>query len=171
MFRYLNLKNIFPKIFLLIVLASASSCGNDVTNTINGMWSIDSLVYKGVDIRNCLLSNLIVFHDKSINLPVTEDRCAGFEEFNENGNWKLIENSEIPILVNVNSKNALFKGNLRVEFYPDYNEKLLKMRLSSDSVCVICSKFLFDFDKNRTLVNFLSNKSQAGVVLRTVPNK
>lgn len=115
------------------------------------MWVIDTVYYKDVDVKACLLSNIIIFHEnKQCKLPYSESRCLNELGFiNEvGGKWILEEEDSGVFFLNFKTGNRLFNGVQRVWFYKGDDEGLLKMELYSDSLYMICSKWLYDYRKD-----------------------
>ncbi len=141
----------------LIISVSFLSCKNKVEETLVGLWSIDTIVYKEYEIRNCLSNNIISFNNDLCDLPISRNRCEGLNEFVRKGHVDIIfsENSKQPLMLKISSSNEIFGGSHRMIFKKDDLNKLLKMELISDSLYLICRKGLFDYDSNTELVNDL----------------
>jgi hypothetical protein len=139
----------------VLVLTFFISCKGKVERTIEGLWSIDTIVYKQYEIRNCILSNVINFNEDFCELPITENFCEGLVEYSEDGEWKFYKTDSIPLRLRINTDNAIFSGTHRMIFKKDDKNKLLKMVLYSDSLYVVCRKGLFNYDGNLGLVDDL----------------
>jgi|GEM_PF-1359681 len=149
-------------IALIAMWCLMASCRNKVKNTITGWWTIDTIIYQGYEIRPCLLSNWLEFYESGIlQLPTPEDRCSNlFSEYNTKGTWRTLQPDSIPLQIVIESKNVIFKGSHQVVFRDDAEDHLLKMEIKSDSLYVVCRKGLFDYDRNRDLVEYLVQLSQ-----------
>lgn len=66
-----------------------SSCKSKVDKTVEGSWSIDTIIYKQYEIRNCLSVNIISFEQMFCNLPITRERCEGLIEYVRGGQWEI----------------------------------------------------------------------------------
>lgn len=151
------------KVSLFIIAFSFCfvSCSNKVNHTLNGWWSIDVIYYKGYDIRVCLLSNSIVFHEKNnaVELPVTQNRCDElFTEFVKKGEWNIIQNNN-SIELEFQGENKIFAGKHHVRFIDDYKNRMLLMEIQSDSLFIVCRKGLFEYGKNINTVKELVDMS------------
>jgi len=137
------------------------SCGQNVVETIDGVWTIDTLIYEELDSRICLFSNVLIFDEKNVSLPITGDRCEGLSIYDDKGTWSLIRLDSIPLQINIRSKNPMFSGNHQIVFFGDDKYKLLKMRIISDHLYMVASKTLFNYDRNIDLINDLIEQSSS----------
>lgn len=144
-------------IVLVAICCLTASCRNKVKNIITGWWTIDSLIYMNYDIRTCLLSNSFWFNKNgSIDLPIPKNYCSELvTEYNRKGMWSTLKTDKIPLLMRIESKNVIFRGTHQIIFRDDATNHLLKMEIKSDSLYVVCRKGLFDYDRNRDLVEYL----------------
>lgn len=143
------------------VLFSGCSSNSNLNNGVCGGWSIDTLYFIDDDITACMVINGITFEEnRVVLLPVTEYFCEGFEEYVDKGEWDIIDNDSISNQLIITTKNHFFNGIHRIEFYPDYQNKLLKMRISSDSLYVVCRKFFVNFDKSINFIRALEEKTK-----------
>ncbi len=141
----------------LLLLASFFSCRSKVEEALNGQWSIDTIIYRQYEIRNCLSVNIISFNRDICDLPITRNRCEGLNEFVRKGMAEVDYNgdSTTPLVLKIFSDNEMFGGTHRMIFRKDDENRLLKMELISDSLYLVCRKGLFDYDNNIDLVNDL----------------
>ena len=144
---------------LLLSIFTLTSCKDKVNHTLEGCWSIDTIYYKGKDIRFCFLSNVIDFFEKSkCELPFTEDSCNNIITTDSLGSWMVIKSDTFPRYIKIDSKNFIFAGTHKLIFYKDEKNKLLKIKLTSDHLFIIARKGFFDFDENINTINKLTNQ-------------
>lgn len=145
------------RLFLIwiLILVTFACCKSKVERTLEGLWSIDTIIYKQYEIRNCILGNVIKFEHPSCDLPTTESYCEGLVEYIREGQWEVEKTDSIPLVLKIETKNMIFSGVHKMTFRKDEQNKLLKMELRSDSLYVICRKGLFNYDGNQDLVNDL----------------
>jgi hypothetical protein len=139
-----------------------SSCQSNVVKTLDGWWTIDTLVFGNYgDIRNCVSSIIIFKEDQSCNIPPTQILCNNIEAYEEKGKWSLKYTDTVPVLINIVSDNRIFKGTHEVYFYIDERNRLLKMAWLSDSLYMVCKKGMYSVDahiKTVTEIIDLTNK-------------
>lgn len=153
-------KNIFA--ILMLLMFSSCTKHQKVASAIEGWWTMDTIIYKNYNIRNCLGDNSLFFHfDKKSQFPVAENKCGNIitGSFDSSGDIKLtnsnLENDTIPFRLTINTKNQLFSGVYKISFDKDSENHLLKMELLSDKLYIVCRKGLFNYDENVDLVNEL----------------
>ena len=128
---------------------------NKASKAISGWWSIDTVIYQGYDLKYCA-NNSITFDKNTVMLSTTHHRCPEIiETWDENGIWDLYA-KEDSIQLKINTKNRMFNGTYNIQFYKDPKKKLLKMKITSDSIYIICRKGMFCYDCEKSLVNDLT---------------
>lgn len=148
-------------IAFIIWISILSSCRSKIDYTITGWWTIDSIIFKGNDIRYCLLSNSIDFNQSDCKLPITENFCNGIvESWERKGNWNTFSNDNSMFNIDIQSKNVIFNGRHRIVFYKNETQKLLMMEFISNDLTMVCRKGLYDYDRNIKTINYLIEKSK-----------
>lgn len=152
-------------IFAIATLLLFNSCVRKnyrVTSTIEGWWTMDTIIFKNYNIRNCLGDNSLFFHfDKKSIFPAARNNCGSVitGSYDNTGEITLansnIKNDTIPFRLIVKTKNQLFSGVYKIAFDKDSKNHLLKMELVSDNLIIICRKGLFNYEKNIDLINEL----------------
>ena len=135
--------------FFLCSIFLFSSCSTEVENTIQGWWTIDNVYYKNEDVLTSLSSNSIFFKEENCQFPSLNNNIS-----RSNGVWSLINSGNAQIL-KVTTSDKAFTGNYKVSFEEDQKNKLLKMNLTSETVSIKCTKGLFNFDRNKGLIERL----------------
>lgn len=155
------MKHFLATITLILFLSFIISCNSDVKSGVEGMWSIDTISYKGYDIKLCLTLNVISF-DRRAQLPTTGYRCSELiTVFDPFGDWEISNKDNAPLSLRIESKNQLFAGEHQIKFKRNPRNQNLTMEIISPDLYVTCNKFLFSCDENEALVNrliMLSNK-------------
>jgi hypothetical protein len=153
------------KLLLIFGLALIfhSCIDHKVDKVVQGIWSIDKgcLVYKKVDISNCMNSNIIVIGE-SCRFPKTRKNfCTDIINANDDaGTYELISQDNGYRII-FDTKNELFSDQeFDVLFDKDEEEGLLKMILVSNSLWIRCTKGLFDYDANKEFVEELIRVTQ-----------
>jgi hypothetical protein len=146
----------------IIALFSSCSKTREIKTTIQGLWTIDTIYYKGVDMQYCLQSDNMFKFDGSGEciLPITENNCAGFSTFVKTGNWDIVRTDSIHIILNIQTPNSMFSGKFKIVFKKDDNERLLKMEIKSSNLYLVCRKGLYSYSGNMDVINDLVNISQ-----------
>jgi hypothetical protein len=157
------------RVFSLIILVFLlTACKSEVEDTIEGMWTIDTVQYNGYDILTCLNSNVIFFKDGEPTTFPTVDRCNDFKVKNRKpkGIWEVVNttspNDSIPLRIKITEGGNIFEGTHKVAFHADPSQKLLKMEIWSDSLYILSSKGMFNYDKNLSTVKRLETVSWKG---------
>jgi len=70
----MNKLNLIAIAFLPFFL---SMCSSNAEIGVRGVWSIDTIYYRNDDVRACLLSNIVIFHDEYLELPTTANYVMG----------------------------------------------------------------------------------------------
>ena len=151
-------QNVYLIAFLTVCWVNFS-CKSNVTKIVEGIWSIDTLLYNQSEIRSCLLSNTVVF-DKSgsATLPIAGGLLCPEIKSAKDGEWS-IDVSNNNVVLNIISDSSFLNGNYIVHFRRDSINKLLKMEFNSDSIYVVCRKGLFNYDANILLIDELESLS------------
>lgn len=131
-----------------------TSCRNKVDKGIIGWWSMDTIYYKGYDIKYCLWLNTISFRKNSCEFEETNGNCLDINESGKYGTWK-VNTDNIPYTLEIRSENKIFDGKHTIKFKRDDGNKLLKMEIESDSLYIVCRKGLFNYKENEKLINEL----------------
>ena len=118
----------------------------DLDNKLIGVWSID-INQTVVDRNNWqnILSNILALESDFTCSGISFYDTISDKRFNKKGTWQSIsKNGQDSIILNI--RDNPMNGRYKIEFYRDFEKKLLKMRLSNDYIEFTCSKFLQNFD-------------------------
>lgn len=130
-----------------------------VSKLVEGVWSVDTIYYGKYDIKQCLLSNMVVFKETQCDLPISEDRCEDIGRvYSGIGAWEAIETDSGAFFIRFKTENKLFKGQQRIIFRIGDSKGLLKMEIGSDSLYAICSKGLYDYRKHMKYVKTIIDR-------------
>lgn len=153
-------------ILFLGAFALLSSCSDKLDKAMEGSWSIDTIYYKGYDVRVCLSLNVLTYHGNYIaDLPVAHNRCETVikNSTDRTGSWEIVKsslpNDTIPLRMKFVTGNELFAGTHKIVFYKDLPNKLLKMEIYSDDLYIVARKGLFNFDSNIKMIDYLEKIS------------
>jgi len=126
-------------IYILLIVALSSCSSETIKKEIYGPWGIDTLMYNNEDCLSKLYVNYIYFDNKNAILPISGERCAIKNNYQE-GIWK-ISNLQSKHILTIETKNYFFKERefeLNVIYYSNYKKKIL--RIKSDSLYLIGSR-------------------------------
>jgi hypothetical protein len=101
---------VFMLLFMVYLL---TSCKKSWTREIEGgIWLVDSINFKGNDIKHCLMVNAVSFkNDKTVHLPgVNWGLCSKIYEPEETGFFKTSEIGKDSAVIIFTSNNRIFKG-------------------------------------------------------------
>ena len=148
-------KIIFITIISSIILKSSTCSKNNNFEIVEGMWGIDTVSFKHMDVSQCLNLNIINLEKNSkCDFPMIWDDCEEIFSYDRTGSWLIIQKEKEPLKLKINSNN-FFNGNHKIVFFKDETNHLLKMRLESDSLYVICRKGLLNFNENKESIEKL----------------
>ena len=133
-------------LFTLIMLCSCSG----IKQVVKGFWTIDKIEYKKQDLFYDILSNVIIFERNKCNMPTFYEYHK--IESNEQGVWEVTQEGDKYYLT-IKTGNDIFAGKHNICFKKDYENKLIKMFITSDSLFVECRKGLFNFDKDNKIID------------------
>jgi hypothetical protein len=119
---------------------------------------MDTIYYKGYDIRYCLWLNSLTFKKQSCEFAETNGYCLNINEKGEYGTWKLNTDS-LPYTIEIRSRNKIFAGKHTIKFKRDDGNSLLKMEIESDSLYIVCRKGLFNYTANQELIDELVSQT------------
>jgi len=139
------------------------SCKSKVENAISGLWTIDTIYFENTNIKSCLNGNSFKFDfDRKARIPEGNLGCM-LTENATSSTAKIYffsdENDAIPYRLKIDTKNVVFNGVHKVVFYDDQQRKELKMEIFSKRLYVLCHKGLFNYEKEKFLINELVEKS------------
>lgn len=154
---------IFLSLLVLTTLITCVSCKRSkIEHAIEGLWSIDTILYQNQEISNCISGNFIFRINEDSRFPIVLAQCNSLVKNETRGiaRIQLIESpsdSEIPYRLKIDANNKIFSGEKKIIFYGDRKNKLLKMEIFSDSLYIVCRKGLFDLDEHESLVKLLED--------------
>lgn len=129
-------------IFLITTVFLVTSCDPKLSKDLIGIWTIDSIKMNDNEIIYHYLSNLASFEKGGIcSMPVKS------KNENRKGKWHIEEKDSTLFLTIVIEDNNL-NGTYYLSFWKDYENKLFKATLKSNDLEIICSKLLYNFDKD-----------------------
>ena len=154
--------NCYCVLFLIAVIGTVS-CKNKAERIIEGLWKIDTICYKGHEIRECFnpFGN-VFFQNIFCRLP-SIDNCNGLIARYRSGHWE-VHKKNGGLILSIVTENRIFSGTYRMAFKRDSANKHLKMVFVSDSLYVSCVKFMFNCDYHQDLVNDLVEMSRVSNV-------
>jgi len=140
--------------FIFFGISLLFSCQTKEHNAIEGFWTIDVIHFNQYDITRCLLVNVVSFESDVCELATT-GKCDDLTEYEKLGTWSVFKTDSVTLVLRINTKNEIFRGDQRVIFHRDVEKRMLIMELVSDRLYVVCRKGLFDYDNNSTLIDEL----------------
>lgn len=157
----------FDRLLILIAFIPfgiCTSCQTTVESTIEGLWTIDTIEFRGYDIKPCLIGNVVSFKtDKLVNFPTAECNELQFNGKDELGTWEVIksthEGDTIPFSLKFTCGNEVFHGFHKIVFHKDEKNKLLKMEIFSKELYIICKKVFHQYDSNIELMDLLEQET------------
>ncbi|MES2655846.1 MAG: hypothetical protein V4620_09675 [Bacteroidota bacterium] len=162
-------KQISISCLLFTVLFILGSCKSNINKVIEGTWIVDTIYYKGYDVKPCVLANMIIFFEKNNRASLCEidNRCVealiGKNIKTDEGSWEIIQSinkkDTIPISIKFTTDNEIFKGIHKLVFYKEDAKQILKIEVYSDNLYMICSKTQYNYDGNREVLNELEKLS------------
>lgn len=133
-------------LFLLVFLSGCTEYR--IKNKLEGLWAVDindEIIEKNgwFDILGNTIYLEADFSCRGLAFKNTKKETG---RLNEDGLWEIVlDKDEIYIILNV-TDNPI-NGKYKVDFYRDYENKLLKMKLSNSTTEFTCAKFFQNFDR------------------------
>ncbi|AMM50360.1 hypothetical protein TH61_03045 [Rufibacter sp. DG15C] len=124
-----------------------------------GIWDIEAIHYNEYDIRGCLLGSIFRFKDEYVTLPVTLN-CSVLGKTRDRGTWEVIEPDSGGFLLKIDSESKVFNGTHRLRFIKDFENKMLKFEITSDSLYIVGNKVLYPFKSNINNIDYLVKLSK-----------
>ncbi|MES2382880.1 MAG: hypothetical protein V4538_17665 [Bacteroidota bacterium] len=162
-------KQISMFFLLFAALFIFGSCKTNINKVMEGTWVVDTIYYKGYDVKPCVLANMIIFFEKNnrASLCKIDNRCdealIGKNIKTDEGSWEIIQSinkkDTMPLSIKFNTKNEIFTGVHKLVFHKEDKKKLLKIEIFSDDLYMICVKTLFYYDSNKELIDELEKLS------------
>ena len=110
----------------------------DIESILLGSWTIENLNFKTEQKIRPILVNLVNFKKNSeLDFPEAKKII-----------WTVVENPQNNYLLVLNSVESEYNNTYRITFEKDITNKLLKLHLDSESIEMVCVKFMFNFDMN-----------------------
>ncbi len=131
------------KISFCIIVLILTSCLRkdkkvDIESILLGSWTIENLDFKTEQKIRPILVNLVNFMKNSeLDFPEAKKII-----------WTVVENPKNNYLLVLNSVESEYNNTYRITFEKDITNKLLKLHLDSESIEMVCVKFMFNFDMN-----------------------
>jgi hypothetical protein len=143
------MKKVIFKIVFVVGILSFFRCSNSNTfEIVEGIWSIDTVLFKHQDVSNCLNLNIINLEKKTnCDFPEIWSSCKELGINDRNGRWLIVESGKGKLKIDISSNN-FFKGSHKIIFIKDEINHLFKMQLESDNLYVVCRKGLLNFNDN-----------------------
>jgi len=142
----LRKQNINRSLFFIIFLLTACSCDKELEleDKIKGQWEIREITYNGVNYKEELYINFMMFEDNDkLSIPASrffeKDPLASWKTFQIEDKFKLI----------IQSEDEVFKGDYNLVFIKNLEEKLLGIQLNSDSTHIKAYKLFQDFESKQ----------------------
>ena len=128
-------------IFLAVSISLLLSCSSEHKTKLVGTWTIDNVIVNGQENNYMYLSNLATFKKNGTCSIPTTDR-----DENRKGKW-YIKKQDTNLILIIDVKNNGLRGKYKLKFWKDSENKLLKaMLFRGDSVRIICSKILHNYN-------------------------
>jgi len=136
---------IFQIIFFVIIISGCTT--NNTKSKLVGLWSvdIDDEIIRQNQWDNILGNVIILKSDFSCKGIVFFDPKTK-ERLNSEGTWSIIHFNNTDSIEFIIPGNSM-SGKYKLDFYRDYTNKLLKIKLSNSNISFTCSKFLQNFDR------------------------
>ncbi len=138
-----------PYIIILTLLVGCNE-NTKVKNIVEGLWTIDGIFYRDIDFIHNILGNTMTFYKSNCVLPKSRIHSPIQSDVNH-GEWTYI-NKEGSYVIKIETGNKIFSGTYNVTFINDFNKKLLRMKLKSADVTIVCTKALFDYEANEKII-------------------
>ena len=119
------------------------ACDSKLEEKIIGTWTIDQAIYKLDNTEFFFLSNGIGFkRNNKCSLPIWD------KVYDKPAIWSVkIENADTTLILE--SKNNPIAGIYKLSFRKNPKKKLFQVLLESDEYRFICSKMLYNYDKQK----------------------
>lgn len=129
-----------------------------VLRGVTGAWSIDTIEYRGYDVKPCLATNLLVFKaDKLVDIPRIFSECNTLHSTEKTGHWEVrkTRNDTLPYKIMFLTKDSIFQGEHIIVFHREKESRQLKMEVVSDSLYMVCTKLMFIYGAHLALTERL----------------
>ena len=131
-------KNIF---FFLAFLFLSCNKEEKIADKLVGQWEIREITYNGVNYKEDLYVNFMVFENQNkILIP----ESIHFEK-DYLATWNIDLQNQKNLKVSIQCEDEVFKGTYDLKFIKNYKEKLLGIEMKSDSTKIRAFKLLQDF--------------------------
>lgn len=129
-------------IFIFFIFYSCKSKQDKILDKLYGQWSIEEIHYDGVNYKEDLYINFMVFEKENrISIP----ESVHFEK-DTISKWYLNIEDKNKYKILIESKDLVFKGVYNVKFIKNESEKLLGIEMTSDSTYIKAYKFFQNFN-------------------------
>lgn len=141
---------IIKSITTLFILIFITGCMmNSIENKAEGLWAVDisdDMIEKNGwhDIGG---NTFYLRSDFSCSALIFKDPNHIIKTVNEKGTWQIIQNENGEAVIDIDVPGNPMNGKYKIEFYRDYTNKLLKMKLSNSTTEFTCAKFFQNFDR------------------------
>jgi hypothetical protein len=128
----------YISLMIFILLISCNPYSKTIDEKLNGSWAIEEIKYQNINYKDSLIMNTLFFEENNvIKLP---------ETFNFENELTFYELDEKNLMINVSSKNQIFRGKYNLRFIKDSQKKILGIELKSKNTYLIAYKFLQNYD-------------------------
>jgi len=127
---------------LTLTISSCQSQENQIVDKLTGQWVIEEFEYNNKDLKFEYYVNVLSFKNDSLVLPESRDSSI----IMANSDWKLLENGDQKVLLELSSPDSSFAGVYEIDFFKNYNKKLLGLKLQSDRTTLTLYKARQNFD-------------------------
>lgn len=129
-------------VFLILLFSCKMSVNQDnLKKKIDGMWDIYEMNYNHLDYKQELLINAFTVYSKDNKITIPETTNYENEIFDNASKWDIVGKDSLVI----NSLNVAFNGRYKINFFKDYDRKLLGMELKSKNTYIKAFKVMQDF--------------------------
>ncbi|MCU0435620.1 MAG: hypothetical protein MUC87_19325 [Bacteroidia bacterium] len=161
------MKKNFKGLISIIALACCIhffSCEKSIAKrNITGLWVIDTLIYKGNNIKYCLGNNAISF-DKTGACTVPEVirfNCTSDSITNRrNGTYLFSEMPSQEHKLELNWVTSIFKGNHNLYFINNTQRQVLMAKIYSDSLYMVVSKMLVNYTQQELMIRQIAKETR-----------
>jgi hypothetical protein len=139
-----KIQNIVLLFFIIWFLFSCNGNKENIkknSSKLVGQWAIESLNYNGINYKDSLYINFLVFENNNY-LSIPEGKNIG-KDLSSNWQYKSKNKSLI-----IESKNYIFKGDFSVIFFKNSEKKILGAEFKSNNTYFKAYKLLQDYDSD-----------------------
>ena len=127
---------------LTLTISSCQSQENQISDKLTGQWVIEEFQHNNKDLKFEYYVNVLSFKNDSLILPESRDSSKN----TANSNWELVKKENQTVLLRLSSPDSSFAGVYEMDFFKNFNKKLLGLKLQSDKTKLTLYKARQNFD-------------------------